>query len=131
MNIFSEDVKALEVGQFLRNQEVNIEARFNQTRVDFKDDKFKVQELVNGSIDANIVLNAEDKQYINEECDETKKLLDEERETKREMYFRHARVLYPDVQEPLLSLAVDAFMEKQERGIDITTHKFDKDADKY
>ena len=131
MNIFSEDVKALEVGQFLRNQEVNIEARFNQTRVDFKDDKFKVQELVNGSIDANIVLNAEDKQYINEECDETKKLLDEERETKREMYFRHARVLYPDVQEPLLSLAVDAFMEQQERGIDITTHKFDKDADKY
>jgi hypothetical protein len=131
MNIFSEDVKALEVGQFLRNQEVNIEARFNQTRVDFKDDKFKVQKLVNGSIDANIVLNTEDKQYINEECDETKKLLDEERETKREMYFRHARVLYPDVQEPLLSLAVDAFMEQQERGIDITTYKFDKDADKY
>jgi hypothetical protein len=120
MNIFSEDVK-----------EVNIEARFNQTRVDFKDDKFKVQELVNGSIDANIVLNTEDKQYINEECDETKKLLDEERETKREMYFRHARVLYPDVQEPFLSLAVDAFMEQQERGIDITTYKFDKDADKY
>jgi hypothetical protein len=120
MNIFSEDVK-----------EVNIEARFNNSRVDFKDDKFKMHKLVNGSIDANIVLNAEDKQHINEECDETKKLLNEEREEKREMYFRQARLLYPEREVWILNMAVDAFMEQQDRAIDITTHKFDKDADKY
>jgi hypothetical protein len=82
----------------------------------------KMQE--NHSMRSQNALNAQ-------KMDERKKLLDEERETKREMYFRHARVLYPDVQEPFLSLAVDAFMEQQERGIDITTYKFDKDADKY
>jgi len=120
MNIFSEEVK-----------DVNIQARFNNSRLDFKDDKFKMQKLLDGSIDENIVVNSEDKQYINEECNETKKLLNEEREEKREMYFRQARVLYPEREEWILNMAVDAFMEQQERAIDITTYKFDKDADKY
>jgi hypothetical protein len=101
------------------------------SRYIYNTDRTNLIDTIDGSVESSIVVNREDRQYINEECDETKKLLDEERETKREMYFRHARVLYPDVQEPLLSLAIDAFMEQQERGIDITTHKFDKDADKY
>jgi hypothetical protein len=40
------------------------------------------------------------------------------------MYFRQSRVLYPDKEEWILSLAVDAFMEQEEKGIDITKHSF-------
>jgi hypothetical protein len=101
------------------------------SRYIYNTDRTNLIDTIDGSVESSIVINREDKQYINEECDETKKLLDEERETKREMYFRQARVLYPEREEWILSLAVDAFMEQQERGIDITTHKFDKDADKY
>jgi hypothetical protein len=79
---------------------------------------------VDGSIDANIVINSEDKGYINEETEQTKKMMNDERELKREMYFRHSRVLYPDKEEWILSLAVDAFMEQEDRGIDITKHSF-------
>jgi hypothetical protein len=84
----------------------------------------KLVETIDGSISKDIVVNAEDKEALNEDCDETKKLLDEEREQKREMYFRQARLLYPEKEEWSLSLAIDAFMEQEEKGIDITKHKF-------
>jgi hypothetical protein len=93
----------------------------------FNNDR-KSLKTIDGSVQADIVVNAEDKEAVqrdNEECSETKKLLDEERETKREMYYRQARILYPEKEEYVLSLAIDAFMELQEKGIDITTHKFD------
>jgi hypothetical protein len=88
----------------------------------------KPLKTIDASVQADIVVNADDKEAVqrgNEECSETKKLLDEERETKREMYYRQARVLYPEKEEYVLSLAIDAFMELQDKGIDITTHKFD------
>lgn len=93
----------------------------------FNNDR-KPLKTIDGSVQADIVVNADDKEAVqreNEECSETKKLLDEERETKREIYFRQARVLYPEKEEWVLSLAIDAFMEQQDKGIDITTHKFD------
>jgi hypothetical protein len=86
---------------------------------------------LDGSVSADIVVNAEDKEALNEECDETKKLLNEEREEKREMYFRQARLLYPEKEEWCLSLAIDAFMYQEENGIDITKHKFAENAEKY
>lgn len=110
------------------NEEQNIQAN---TPTYVFDSQRKTIKTIDGSIEASIVVNNEDKQYINEECSENSKLLDEERENKREMYFRHSRVLYPEVQPHILSLAVDAYMEQQDKGIDITTYKFDKDADKY
>ena len=76
---------------------------------------------LDGSINEDIVINSEDKEYVQQD----NKLLDEEREAKREMYFRHSRMLYPDKEEWILSMAVDAFMEQQDKGIDITTYKFD------
>jgi CRISPR/Cas system CMR subunit Cmr4 (Cas7 group RAMP superfamily) len=86
---------------------------------------------LDGSVSAEIVVNAEDKEALNEDCDETKKLLNEEREEKREMYFRQARLLYPEKEEWTLSLAIDAFMYQEEKGIDITKHKFAENAEKY
>ena len=77
-------------------------------------------ETIDGSVSADIVINSEDKEYVNPEC----KLLDEEREAKREMYYRQSRVLYPEQEEWVLSMAVDAYMEQLEKGIDITKHKF-------
>lgn len=91
----------------------------------------KPLKVLDGSIQADIVVNAEDKAALNTECDETKKLLNEEREAKREVYFRQARLLYPEKEEWCLSLAVDAFMEQEEKGIDITKHKFEKNTEKY
>ena len=85
---------------------------------------------LDGSVQADIVVNAEDKEALNEDK-ETKKLLDEEREEKREMYFRQARLLYPDKEEWCLSLAIDAFMYQEEKGIDITKYKFAENAEKY
>jgi 1,2-phenylacetyl-CoA epoxidase PaaB subunit len=76
--------------------------------------------ILDGSINEDIVINSEDKEYVQQD----NKLLDEEREAKREMYFRHSRMLYPDKEEWILSMAVDAFMEQQDKGIDITTYKF-------
>lgn len=91
----------------------------------------KAFQTIDGSVQADIVVNSDDKAALNEDCCETKKLLDEERETKREMLYRQARILYPEKPEWCLSMAVDAFMEQQDKGIDITTHKFEKDAEKY
>ena len=84
----------------------------------------KPLKVLDGSVQADIVINAEDRAALNTECDETKKLLDEEREAKREVYFRQARLLYPEKEEWCLSLAIDAFMGQEEKGIDITKHKF-------
>ena len=91
----------------------------------------KPLKVLDGSVQADIVINAEDRAAVNTECDETKKLLDEEREAKREVYFRQARLLYPEKEEWCLSLAVDAFMEQEEKGIDITNYKFEKNTEKY
>ena len=77
-------------------------------------------ETIDGSISADIVINNEDKEYVNPE----NKLLDEEREAKREMYYRQARVLYPEQEEWVLSMAIDAYMEQLDKGIDIIKHKF-------
>ena len=87
--------------------------------------------LLNGSVQSDIVVNANDRAALNTECDETKKLLNEEREAKREVYFRQARLLYPEKEEWCLSLAIDAFMEQEDRNIDIITHKFPENAEKY
>ena len=86
---------------------------------------------LDGSVAADIVINVEDKAKVNEDNSETKKLLNEERESRREVYFRQARVLYPEKPEWCLSLAIDAFLEQEEKGIDILTHKFEKDVEKY
>jgi hypothetical protein len=53
---------------------------------------------------------------LNEETKQTKKLLDEEREQKREMYFRQSRMIYPDKEEWILSLAFNAFTQQEENG---------------
>jgi hypothetical protein len=79
---------------------------------------------IDDSVQADIVVNVDDKAEVNENNSETKKLLNEERESKREMYFRQARVLYSDKEEWCLSLAVDTFMELEEKGIDIINYKF-------
>jgi hypothetical protein len=71
---------------------------------------------LDGSVQANIVINSDDKEYVNEDTEETKKLLDEDREHKREMYFRHSRILYPDKEDWVLNLAIDAFMAEEERN---------------
>lgn len=71
---------------------------------------------LDGSVQANIVINSDDKEYVNEDTEETKKLLDEDREYKREMYFRHSRMLYPDKEDWVLNLAIDAFMAEAERN---------------
>jgi hypothetical protein len=71
---------------------------------------------LDGSVQANIVINSDDKEYVNEDTEETKKLLDEDREHKREMYFRHSRILYPDKEDWVLNLAIDAFMAEAERN---------------
>jgi len=70
---------------------------------------------LDGSVQANIVINTDDREYVNEEVEQTNKLLDDEREHKREMYFRHSRILYPDKEDWVLSLAIDAFMAQEEK----------------
>ena len=71
---------------------------------------------LDGSVQANIVINTDDREYVNEEVEQTNKLLDDEREHKREMYFRHSRILYPDKEDWVLSLAIDAFMAQEEKN---------------
>ena len=82
----------------------------------------KLIRTIDGSIQSDIVINSEDKEYVNED----NKLLDEEREAKREIYFRQARSLYPEKEDWILNMAIDAFMRQEEKGIDITTHSFMK-----
>lgn len=90
----------------------------------------KLIETLDGSVSKDIVVNVDDKEAVAEGA-ETKKLLDDEREEKREMYFRQARLLYPEKEEWVLSMAIDAFMYQEEKGIDITKHKFETEAEKY
>lgn len=90
----------------------------------------KLIETLDGSVSKDIVVNVEDREAVSEGA-ETKKLLDDEREEKREMYFRQARLLYPEKEEWVLSMAIDAFMYQEEKGIDITKHKFETEAKKY
>jgi uncharacterized membrane-anchored protein len=84
-----------------------------------------INRTIDGSVDENIVINKDNKEYVNEDV-ETNKLLDEEREAKREIYFRQARSLYPEKEDWILNMAIDAFMIQEEKGIDITTHSFMK-----
>lgn len=71
---------------------------------------------LDGSVQANIVINTDDREYVNEDTEQTNKLLDDEREHKREMYFRHSRILYPDKEDWILSLAIDAFMAQEDKN---------------
>ena len=81
---------------------------------------------LDGSVQANIVINTDDREYLgpigtdrlgglDEDTEQTNKLLDDEREHKREMYFRHSRILYPDKEDWVLSLAIDAFMTQEDK----------------
>jgi hypothetical protein len=88
----------------------------------YNNDRTKLIDTIDGSVQANIVINSEDKEFVNKD----NKLLDEEREAKREAYFRQARVLYPEKEEWVLNMAIDAFMEQQDKGIDITKYEFPK-----
>jgi uncharacterized membrane-anchored protein len=106
----------------LNNEPINVELK--QTPERYNKDNGEIVELVNGSIDKNIVVNIDNREAIPEEGDETKKILDTEREEKREMYIRHSRMLYPEKENWIIELAVDAFMRQEEKGIDILTHKF-------
>ena len=71
---------------------------------------------LDGSVQADIVINTDDREYVNEDTEQTNKLLDDEREHKREMYFRHSRILYPDKEDWVLSLAIDAFMAQEDKN---------------
>jgi hypothetical protein len=70
---------------------------------------------LNGSVQADIVINTDDRECLGEEVKQTNKLLDDEREYKREMYFRHSRILYPEKEEWILSMAIDAFMAQEDK----------------
>jgi hypothetical protein len=70
---------------------------------------------LDGSVQANIVINTDDREYLNKEVEQTNKLLDDEREHKREMYFRQSRILYPEKEEWILSMAIDAFMAQEDK----------------
>jgi uncharacterized membrane-anchored protein len=85
---------------------------------------YEVKDLVDGSIDKDIIINADDKETINAEAEETKKILNEEREEKREMLIRQSRVLYPEKENWIIEMAVDAYILQEEKGIDILKYKF-------
>jgi len=70
---------------------------------------------LDGSVQADIVINTDDREYVNEDTEQTNKLLDDEREHKREMYFRQSRILYPEKEEWILSMAIDAFMAQEDK----------------
>ena len=107
-----------------RNFDEPINVELTQTPERYNKDNGEIVELVNGSIDKNIVVNVDNREAIPEEGDETKKILDTEREEKREMYMRHSRMLYPEKESWVLEMAVDAFLIQEEKGINILTHKF-------
>jgi uncharacterized membrane-anchored protein len=44
------------------------------------------------------------------------------------MYIRQARTLYPEKENWVIEMAVDAYILQEEKGVDIMTHKF-KDLD--
>jgi uncharacterized membrane-anchored protein len=104
------------------NTSHNVEVKYNSQRLNR--DTYEIKDLVDGSIDKEIIVNNDDKEAINEEAEETKKILDTEREAKREMYIRHSRMLYPEKENWVIEMAVDAYILQEEKGIDILTHKF-------
>ena len=71
---------------------------------------------LDGSVQANIVINTDDREYVNEEVEQTNKLLDDEREHKREMYFRQSRILYPEKEEWILSYGFGVYNGHQKRN---------------
>jgi hypothetical protein len=87
-------------------------------------------ETLDGSISKDIVINSDDKEAVSRSGVETasaNKLLDEEREAKREAYFRQARSLYPEKEDWILNMAIDAYMLQLDKGIeDITQYEFPK-----
>jgi uncharacterized membrane-anchored protein len=99
-----------------------VEAKYSSQRLNR--DTYEIKDLVDGSIDKEIVVNVDDKEAINEEAEETKKILNEEREAKREMYIRQARTLYPEKENWVIEMAVDAYILQEEKGVNIMTHKF-------
>jgi hypothetical protein len=105
---------------------IDIGSRENKTFIpEYVFDKDRnIIETLDGSVSKDIVINSEDKEYVGTGAN---KLLDAEREAKREMYFRHSRTLYPEKEEWILSMAVDAYMEQLEKGVDILNYKFGSD----
>jgi len=99
-----------------------VEAKYSLKR--FNPDTYEIKDLVDGSIDKDIIVNVDNKEAINEEAEETKKILNEEREAKREMYIRQARMLYPEKENWVIEMAVDAYILQEEKGVNIMTHKF-------
>jgi uncharacterized membrane-anchored protein len=99
-----------------------VEAKYSSQRLNR--DTYEITELVDGSIDKNIIVNVDNKEAINEDAEETKKILNEEREAKREMYIRQARMLYPEKENWVIEMAVDAYILQEEKGVNIMTHKF-------
>jgi hypothetical protein len=119
----------IEVGEDFKNFKIDQSSvgkyEGDQTKViantqEYLFNKGKVIQTLDGSISKDIVLNSDDKEYVNQD----NKILNEEREAKREMYFRQSRLLYPEKEEWVLSMAIDAFMEQQEKGVDITKYEF-------
>lgn len=114
--------RPVEAGIVTIDTPYNIEAKYSARRLNR--DTYEITDLVDGSIDKNIIVNVDDKETINAEAVETKKILDEEREAKREMYIRHSRMLYPEKENWVIEMAVDAYMIQEEKGINILNHKF-------
>jgi uncharacterized membrane-anchored protein len=106
----------------VNNTPYEVQAKYSSQRLNR--DTYEITELVDGSIDKEIIVNIDDKEAINEEAEETKKILNEEREAKREMYIRHSRMLYPEKENWVIEMAVDAYILQEEKGVDIMTHKF-------
>jgi uncharacterized membrane-anchored protein len=104
------------------NTPYEVEAKYSSQRLNR--DTYEIKDLVDGSIDKEIIVNIDDKEAINEEAEETKKILNEEREAKREMYVRQARTLYPEKENWVIEMAVDAYILQEEKGVNIMTHKF-------
>jgi len=107
---------------YLNTNAYKIDAKYNNQRLNR--DTCEIKDLVDGSIDKDIIINADDKETINEEAEETKKILNKDREEKREMYIRHSRMLYPEKENWIIEMAVDAYILQEEKGVDILTHKF-------
>jgi uncharacterized membrane-anchored protein len=104
------------------NEPRRVQATYSSQRLNRN--TYEIKDLIDGSIDKEIIVNVDDKEAINEEAEETKKILNEEREAKREMYIRHSRMLYPEKENWIIEMAVDAYILQEEKGVDIMTHKF-------
>jgi hypothetical protein len=120
-----EDFKNFKIDQSPVGKYEGAETKVIANTQEYIFNKGKVIQTLDGSISKDIVINSDDKEYVNAD----NKILNEEREAKREMYFRQARVLYPEKEEWILSMAIDAFMEQEEKGVDITKYEFPKNTE--